>query len=72
MLSEQVPGYYDVYAISSASTREQLGNIFSDELLMERLVIDMSRSIRLSDDDLNNSKELWHQFLTGFEQAASA
>lgn len=59
---------YDAYAVSSVDTRSQLNALFTKPALVDRLVIDMSRDIRMRDDAVDYSRSLLDQFLKGFNQ----
>ena len=58
----------DVYAVSSSETRSQLAALFTKHALVDRLVIDMSRAIRMRDDAVDNSRALLDQFIKGCDQ----
>jgi predicted nucleotidyltransferase len=58
----------DAFAMSSPDTRAQINALFSDHMLTERLVTDMSRALPAQDNALGYSKALLDRFITGFSE----
>jgi hypothetical protein len=54
--------------MSSPDTRAQINALFSDHMLTERLVTDMSRALPAQDNALGYSKALLDRFITGFSE----